>query len=192
MNIVQVNIRKQNCNTAENIYSHVHVYTQSSIPMYMHSGLQLTSITFCKKKKCPTLKIIHTSCVKINNKQMNSIKNKMYTFSFQSHLVIWTAHAYSFMMLFLTSSNYTEKKPTILNMQNPILNKKSSRPMLKKYDLFIIIIKHEKLCGYNFYNKQSLKWKITRFNSSLYFLQLEYIINYCYSMKLQGETKGAW
>lgn len=42
---------------------------------------------------------------------MNSIKNKMYTFSFQSHLVIWTAHAYSFMMLFLTSSNYTEKKP---------------------------------------------------------------------------------
>lgn len=34
----------------------------------------------------------------------------MYTFSFQSHLVIWTAHAYSFMMLFLTSSNYTEKK----------------------------------------------------------------------------------
>lgn len=110
MNIVQVNIRKQNCNTAENIYSHVHVYTQSSIPMYMHSCLQLTSITFCKKKKCPTLKIIHTSCVKINNKQMNSIKNKMYTFSFQSHLVIWTAHAYSFMMLFLTSSNYTEKK----------------------------------------------------------------------------------
>lgn len=103
-----------------------------------------------KKKKCPTLKIIRTSCVKINNKQMNSIKNKMYTFSFQSHLVIWTAHAYSFMMLFLTSSNYTEKKPTILNMQNPILNKKSSRPMLKKYDLFIIIIKHEKLCGYNF------------------------------------------
>lgn len=111
VNIVQVNIRKQNCNTAENIYSHVHVYTQSSIPMYMHSCLQLTSITFCKKKKCPTLKIIHTSCVKINNKQMNSIKNKMYTFSFQSHLVIWTAHAYSFMMLFLTSSNYTEKKP---------------------------------------------------------------------------------
>lgn len=110
MNIVQVNIRKQNCNTAENIYSHVHVYTQSSIPMYMHSCLQLTSITFCKKKKCPTLKIIHTSCVKINNKQMNSIKNKMYTFSFQSHLVIWTAHAYSFMMLFLTSSNYTGKK----------------------------------------------------------------------------------
>lgn len=145
-----------------------------------------------QKKKCPTLKIIHTSCVKINNKQMNSIKNKMYTFSFQSHLVIWTAHAYSFMMLFLTSSNYTEKKPTILNMQNPILNKKSSRPMFKKYDLFIIIIKHEKLCGYNFYNKQSLKWKITRFNSSLCFLQLEYIINYCYSMKLQGETKGAW
>lgn len=42
---------------------------------------------------------------------MNSIKNKMYTFSFQSHLVIWTAHAYSFMMLFLTSSNHTEKKP---------------------------------------------------------------------------------
>lgn len=111
MNIVQVNIRKQNSNTAENIYSHVHVYTQSSISMYMHSCLQLTSITFCKKKKCPTLKIIRTSCVKINNKQMNSIKNKMYTFSFQSHLVIWTAHAYSFMMLFLTSSNYTEKKP---------------------------------------------------------------------------------
>lgn len=111
MNIVQVNIRKKNSNTAENIYSHVHVYTQSSISMYMHSCLQLTSITFCKKKKCPTLKIIHTSCVKINNKQMNSIKNKMYTFSFQSHLVIWTAHAYSFMMLFLTSSNYTEKKP---------------------------------------------------------------------------------
>lgn len=111
VNIVQVNIRKQNSNTAENIYSHVHVYTQSSIPMYMHSCLQLTSITFCKKKKCPTLKIIHTSCVKINNKQMNSIKNKMYTFSFQSHLVIWTAHAYSFMMLFLTSSNYTKKNP---------------------------------------------------------------------------------
>lgn len=146
-----------------------------------------------KKKKCPTLKIIHTSCVKINNKQMNSIKNKMYTFSFQSHLVIWTAHAYSFMMLFLTSSNYTEKKPN--NPQHAKSYFKQKNPpglCSKKYDLFIIIIKHEKLCGYNFYNKQSLKWKITRFYSSLCFLQLEYIINYCYSMKLQGETKGAW
>lgn len=132
VNIVQVNTWKQNSNTAENIYSHVHVYTQSSIPMYMHSCLQLTSITFCKKKKCPTLKIIHTSCVKINNKQMNSIKNKMYTFSFQSHLVIWTAHAYSFMMLFLTSSNYTEKNPTILNMQNPFLNKKILQAYVQK------------------------------------------------------------
>lgn len=145
-----------------------------------------------QKKKCPTLKIIHTSCVKINNKQMNSIKNKMYTFSFQSHLVIWTAHAYSFMMLFLTSSNYTEKKPNNPQHAKSYFKQKILQAYVQKYDLFIIIIKHEKLCGYNFYNKQSLKWKITRFNSSLCFLQLEYIINYCYSMKLQGETTGAW
>lgn len=143
----------------------------------MHSCLQLTSITFCKKI-CPTLTKIHTSCVTINNKQMNSIKNKMYIFFFQSHLVIWTAHTYSSMMLFLTSSNYTKKPTTILNMLNPILNKKSFRPMYKKYDSFIIIIKHEKICGYNFYNKKSFKWKITRFHSSLCFLQLEYIMNY--------------
>lgn len=141
VNIVQVNIRKQNSNTAENIYSHVHVYTQSSIPMYMHSCLQLTSITFCKKKKCPTLKIIHTSCVKINNKQMNSIKNKMYTFSFQSHLVIWTAHAYSFMMLFLTSSNYTEKKPNNPQHAKSYFKQKILQAYVKK--IWFVYLNHQ-------------------------------------------------
>lgn len=145
-----------------------------------------------QKKKCPTLKIIHTSCVKINNKQMNSIKNKMYTFSFQSHLVIWTAHAYSFMMLFLTSSNYTEKKPNNPQHAKSYFKQKILQAYVKK--IWFVYHNHQtwKIMWLQLYNKQSLKWKITRFNSSLCFLQLEYIINYCYSMKLQGETKGAW
>lgn len=139
----------------------------------MHSCLQLTSITFCKKYVQHWQKFIHSVSQLTTNRWIALKTRCTFFFFFQSHLVIWTAHTYSFMMLFLTSSNYTKIKTNNPQHAKSHFKQKSFRPMYKKYDSFIIIIKHEKICGYNFYNKKTFKWKITRFQSSLYFLQLE-------------------